>query len=162
MTLVLLAWVVVANQQTISGLSESVEGYQQRINELETAVIEERAKIAVLHRFVADNSQRLKSYERKKVLTVTAYSPRAQECDADPHITATNRRVRPGIIAVSRDLFDKGWVFGRKVYIKGMGVYTIDDLMHQRKTNQIDVFMPETGKAVRFGVQTMEVFLLDT
>ena len=42
------------------------------------------------------------------------------------------RKVRQGTIAVSRDLFDQGWVFGRKVRIEGLGIFEINDLMNKR------------------------------
>ena len=37
-------------------------------------------------------------------VTITAYSPRKGETDNTPFITASNKRVREGIIALSRDL----------------------------------------------------------
>ena len=69
-------------------------------------------------------------------------------------------KVRPGIIAVSRDLFDQGWVFGKKVYIKGHGVYEIADLMSKRYTDRMDIFFPETKDARQFGIKQMTVALL--
>lgn len=95
-----------------------------------------------------------------RVVKVTAYSPRLEETDSTPHTTAANTRVRPGIIAVSRDLFNKGWIFGRKVYIKSLGIFTIEDLMAKRKTNQIDIFMGDTTDAINFGKQNLEAYLL--
>ena len=46
----------------------------------------------------------------------STYSPTVRECGPDPTTTASMVKVRPGIIAVSRDLFDQGWVFGKKVF----------------------------------------------
>ena len=161
-TLLVLAAVVFMTQRAVSDLTGTVESSRMRIRDLEQSLLEERAKIAVLNKFVMTNHQTLKGLQRKKVLTVTAYSPRVGETDDTPFITANNARVRPGIVAVSRDLFNEGWVFGRKVYIKGQGVFTIDDLMHQRKRNQVDIFMYETDKALEFGSRKLEVFLLDT
>lgn len=161
-TIFIIAVMALFTQKTVADLSSMVEASRTRIVELEQSLLEERAKIAVLNKFVMTNHQTLKGLQRKKVLTVTAYSPRTGETDDTPYHTATNTRVRPGIVAVSRDLFDEGWVFGRKVYIKGMGVFTIDDLMHERKRNQVDIFMYETDKALDFGLRKLEVYLLDT
>lgn len=86
-----------------------------------------------------------------KNVTVTAYSPRKIETDDDPTVTASMTKVREGIIAVSRDLFENGWTFGKKVYIKGHGVFEIQDLMNERFENRIDVFMWNTKKARKFG-----------
>ncbi len=161
-TLLVLIAVSILTQHTVSKLTGAVEASYTRIAQLEQSLQEERDKIAVLDNFVMTNQETIKGLQRRKVLTVTAYSPRPEETNEDPFTTASNRPVRAGIVAVSRDLFDEGWVFGRKVYIKGLGVFTIDDLMHQRKRNQIDIFMFETAKARDFGLQKLEVYLLDT
>ncbi|AMD93434.1 3D domain-containing protein [Desulfomicrobium orale] len=95
-----------------------------------------------------------------KEVTLTAYSPTMRECGPDPTTTASMVKVRPGIIAVSRDLFDQGWVFGKKVYIKGHGVYEIADLMSKRYTDRMDIFFPETEDARQFGIKQVTVALL--
>lgn len=89
----------------------------------------------------------------RKVLTVTvtAYTPTPEECDDDPMITAFMTKVRPGIIAVSRDLFEEGWVKGETVYIKGFGVFTIEDLMNKRFTRSIDILVFSKQKAKQIG-----------
>ena len=96
-----------------------------------------------------------------KELTLTAYSPTVKECGPNPTVTASMTKVRPGIVAVSRDLFDQGWVFGKKVYVKGHGVFEIADLMSRRHTERIDIFFPSTKDARRFGVQQATVALLE-
>lgn len=93
-------------------------------------------------------------------VTLTAYSPTVEECGPDPLTTASQTKVRRGIVAVSRDLFDQGWVFGKKVYVKGHGVYEITDLMSKRHTQRMDIFFPNTEEAKRFGVKQVTVALL--
>jgi dsDNA-binding SOS-regulon protein len=46
-------------------------------------------------------------------------------------------------------------------YIEGKGIFIINDLMHSRKTNQIDIFRFSTTKAEDFGVQHARAVLLD-
>ena len=86
-----------------------------------------------------------------QTVTVTAYTPSKDECDNDPDITASMKQIRPGTIAVSRDLFKAGWVFGKKVYIDGYGVFEILDLMHERWTKRIDIVMFSKAGARQFG-----------
>ena len=95
-----------------------------------------------------------------KEVTVTAYSPTVEECGPDPHTTASMGKARPGIVAVSRDLFDEGWVFGKKVYVKGHGIFEIADLMSKRYTQRMDIFFPDTNKARQFGKKQVTVALL--
>lgn len=95
-----------------------------------------------------------------KKLTVTAYSATKKECDSDPKITASMSKVKPGTIAVSRDLFEQGWVFGKKVYIENHGIYTINDLMNKKHSERIDVFIGHKKKANSFGKKELIVALL--
>lgn len=96
-----------------------------------------------------------------QTVTVTAYNPVEDQCDSDPLIAASMRKVREGTIAVSRDLFDQGWVFGKKVRIEGLGIFEINDLMNKRYSRRIDIFMWDEGKARKFGKRASRVALLD-
>jgi 3D (Asp-Asp-Asp) domain-containing protein len=93
-------------------------------------------------------------------VTLTAYSPTVEECGPDPFTTASMTKVRPGIVAVSRDLYEQGWVFGKKVYVKGHGVFEIADLMSKRHTQRMDIFFPSTEDARQFGIKQTTVALL--
>ena len=96
---------------------------------------------------------------RRRIVEVSAYSARNAECDADPHIAASIKPPRPGTVAVSRDLFNMGWTFGKRVYLKGLGPYVINDVMNQRYRMRVDVFMDHNRAAREFGVQTTEAIL---
>jgi len=116
-------------------------------------------KITELENQIKQN--KVEVIDRLKQLHVTSYSPTKSQCDADPHITASMLPVKEGTIAVSRDLFNDGWVFGRCVYIEGLGVYEIRDLMNKRYTNRIDIFRWSKKKALRFGKKNLAVALLN-
>jgi len=93
---------------------------------------------------------------------VTAYTPSVKECDSDPFITASNKKIGPGQIAVSRDLFfKKGMTFGKKVYIEGLGIFKVNDLMPRKHRNAIDVVMFSERKALKFGVKHKRIALLE-
>ena len=90
-----------------------------------------------------------------ETVVVTAYSPSIGQCDSTPFITASNTRVRKGIVALSRDLEKRyGLKFGDEIRLRGLGVYEFADRMHKRWRNKVDVFMWEKGKAVKFGKKT--------
>ncbi|MGC8776276.1 MAG: 3D domain-containing protein [Minisyncoccia bacterium] len=96
------------------------------------------------------------NYE-KIYLWVTAYSSSPDETDADPFITASNTLVRDGIVATN--------VLPFKTKIKipklfGDKIFTVEDRMHQRKTNIVDVWMESKEKALNFGAHYVEVFIL--
>jgi len=93
-------------------------------------------------------------------LVVTAYTNSEDECDKDPNITAVLTKVRPGIVAVSSDLLAKGWTFGRRVYIEGVGIFTIEDRMNRRWTERMDIFLYSKNDARKFGKRKLTVVLL--
>lgn len=74
-------------------------------------------------------------------VTITAYMPNKAECGGDFEVTASMKKVKPGMVAVSRDLLELGWTFGKKVYISGFGVYRIADLVSEEHTNRIDILV---------------------
>lgn len=124
------------------------------------ATRKDRQTLLRLRRLVQVKEHLIESLQQGQMLTITAYNAEASQTDSTPFITASNSRVRPGIVAVSQDLFRKGWVFGRKVYIVGKGVYTIEDLLARRKRKQLDIFMTSKRQALQFGRKRMRVFLL--
>lgn len=153
-----LAW---EQQRTIDDLNAKAAEYEERLADVELALAKKEDLSGLFYKFIVLNHKSIQNLQRKLTVTVTAYSARAEETDDTPNQTATNERVRPGTVAVSRDLFDSGWVFGKKIYIKSLGVFTISDLMAERKRNHIDIFMGDTDAAKNFGVKTLEAHLID-
>ena len=115
-------------------------------------------------RLVVTDQEYLRRLENQNrpvaTVTVTAYNAVPSQTDSDPDIAASMRRVRPGTVAVSRDLFDKGWVFGRKVRLEGLGIFEINDLMAARHDHSIDIFLGSTNQAVNFGKRRTRAALL--
>ncbi|MEW6443727.1 MAG: hypothetical protein AB1640_22525 [bacterium] len=79
-------------------------------------------------------------------VTVTCYRSRVEETDSTPNITAFNWRTGPGLIAVSRDLLEKGFVPGQKVYLEGYGVFEVGDVMNKRFKRRVDIWVPDGTK----------------
>jgi len=95
-----------------------------------------------------------------KELVVSAYNPLKEQTDLTPNITASMELIKPGMVAVSRDLFYGGWSFGKKIYIEGHGVFEIQDLMNERYKNSIDILMYHKGDAKRFGRKILRTVLI--
>jgi 3D (Asp-Asp-Asp) domain-containing protein len=127
-----------------------------------TSQNEYRAEVALM---VVSDPEYLRRLEEQgkpnAVVTVTAYNNDAAQTDSDPDIAASMRRVKPGTIAVSRDLFDRGWVFGRKVRLEGMGIYEINDLMATRHNRAVDIFLYSNSQALAFGKRRIKAALLN-
>jgi 3D (Asp-Asp-Asp) domain-containing protein len=73
---------------------------------------------------------------------VTAYNPVRSQTDSSPLITASNKRVRVGMVALSRDLEREfGFTFGDAVYLYGFGRFVFEDRMHRRKKRHVDILI---------------------
>ena len=93
---------------------------------------------------------------------VTAYSPRIIETDDTPFKTAFMRHVDENTVAISRNILqERGWTAGDKVWIEGVGIKTIGDLMNKRYNDRVDIFYYNTTQARRFGKQERYVALLN-
>jgi 3D (Asp-Asp-Asp) domain-containing protein len=110
------------------------------------------------------------------VLRATAYNSLASQTDSTPHITATGARTRFGIVAVSRDVLSHDIPYGSLIRIRDLGHYysgrgagryqsmldehglfIVEDTMHARKQQQVDVWFPALSSARSWGVRRVEV-----
>lgn len=149
------------SQASAEGSLEGLQlsSYTQQLR-LINSLADNQSKVKELLRMVQQKDFMIQSMTRGRVCTISAYSPTVSQTDSTPFITANNKRVRDGIVAVSRDLFSSGWKFGRKIYIKDLGVFTIDDLMNKRMRNSVDIFMFDTKEALQFGRKKLRAYLL--
>jgi 3D (Asp-Asp-Asp) domain-containing protein len=111
-----------------------------------------------LEKLLEDNYTRPDNEEAKE-LNISAYTSSEDETDRSPDITAFNKKLVPGTVAISRDLLWEGWRPGMKVYIEGYGVYTIADLMNKRFKQSIDIYMPDKQKAKSIHGKVMVMLL---
>lgn len=75
-------------------------------------------------------------------------------------LTAFGEQLEPGdkAIAVSRDLIRLGLTHGTKVRVEGLpGVYTVQDKMHRRWRNKIDIFFSKRKRALEWGRKNIEI-----
>jgi 3D (Asp-Asp-Asp) domain-containing protein len=151
MFLVGMAWPsyrVMSHERTLQEMVSEIEAWREAAQRNREA----------LEQVVSTQPQ---GYSPVRELELTAYTPTVRQCNEEPLIAASMRKVRLGTVAVSRDLFEQGWVFGKKVYIQGHGIFEINDLMNRRFDNSMDVFMWEEKKALEFGRKRLKVALLD-
>lgn len=95
----------------------------------------------------SSNSKKLKV----KKVKCTAYNATKGQCKKDPSKTAFMTRPVPGTVAISRDLEKMGLKCGSKVYIVGVGTLIVNDRMHSRKRQSMDILMTSLKQAKRFG-----------
>jgi 3D (Asp-Asp-Asp) domain-containing protein len=110
------------------------------------------------------------------VVRATAYNSLESQTNSQPFITATGTRTRWGIIAVSRDLLGEKLPYGSLVRLRDLGnfhngrgagayqslldgtdLFVVEDTMHPRKRNQVDIWFQDYASAVNWGVRKLEV-----
>ncbi|RJQ37307.1 hypothetical protein C4552_01150 [Candidatus Parcubacteria bacterium] len=91
-------------------------------------------------------------------MTVTAYSSSVDETDSTPFITASGTRTRHGIVATNM------FPFGTRVRIPelfGDEVFVVEDRMHRRFSDRIDVWMPSKWQALQFGKRQASIEIIE-
>ncbi len=142
----------------------------------ETEIVATVDKIKILQtESVVENEAANKS-EIRFSLKATGYNSLESQTDSTPEITATGAKTKFGVIAVSRDLLSDDIPYGSLVKIKDLGNYyngrgagrfqdilddqgyfIVEDTMHQRKRQQIDVWFPKKSQALRWGIRQVEL-----
>lgn len=85
---------------------------------------------------------------------VTAYSSSPDETWGDPFVTASGRRVSPGVVACPRQ-----YTFGTRFRI-GRRVYTCWDRLHPKYDTRFDIWMDSKEAALAFGRRRLRVEVL--
>ncbi len=84
-------------------------------------------------------------------VAVTAYT--LKECYHNNGKTASGEIVRPGIVAVSRDLEKKGLKLGTTIRIGNLGTFIVKDRTAYKNRGNVDIYMTSYTEALKFGRQ---------
>ena len=97
------------------------------------------------------------TYKRKLTVVLTAYSSTPDQTDSTPFITAANTPVRDGVAAANF------LPFGTKFKVPklfGDKVFTVEDRMHTKYNDRIDIWFGSRTAAKEFGLRKATVFIL--
>jgi len=88
----------------------------------------------------------------------TAYSSTVDQCDADPFIAASGKRVHDGMVAANFLKFNTKIripdVFGNKIFI-------VEDRMNRRFQNRVDIWMNTRQEAMNYGIRNVKIDILE-
>ena len=94
--------------------------------------------------------------DNKKEMTLTAYTLSHDECGDDfTPALSSSACVIGHTVAVSRDL--RSWM-GTFIYIEGYGVRYVNDLMHSRFKNRIDLLVETKDEAFEIGKSKVNIY----
>ena len=89
---------------------------------------------------------------------ITAYSSTVSQTDDSPFIAASGKHVYDGMVAANF------LPFGTKIKIPelfGDKIFVVDDRMNKRYQNRVDIWHAETGAAIKFGVKTAVIEIVE-
>lgn len=92
-------------------------------------------------------------------LYVTGYSSTPEQTDDTPFITASGKTVRDGIVATNL------LPLGTKIKIPefyGNKVFVVEDRMHPRMQDRVDIWFPTYGEAKHFGKRLASIVVLES
>ena len=93
------------------------------------------------------------------VLTTTSYRPIVGQTDASPTWTSIGDRTTKYGVAVSQDLLKSGQVkYGDVLFVEGFGLRVVNDCMHYRKRNSIDLLVLTHKEEQRIGTRHLKVY----
>ena len=98
------------------------------------------------------------STPKTRKIWITAYSSTPEETDDTPFITASGKLVHEGIVATNI------LPLGTRIKIPalyGEKIFVVEDRMHPRKRNNVDIWMPTTRSAVLFGAVFTDIVILE-
>ena len=82
-------------------------------------------------------------------VSVTSYNNDINQTDDTPNVTASNRPVREGMVAVSRD-FLSYVKYGDLMYVECFDRwFIVDDAMNKRFTKRIDIFLFDRKESLK-------------
>ncbi len=104
--------------------------------------------------YVEEMAAALDLFTEGHPLVFTAYNALVNQTDDTPNITASNKEIFPGVLALSRELITRyghgGDIqYGDKVWV--VVPMQVEDTMNKRWRGRGDVFMLDYGQAVQFG-----------
>ncbi len=94
---------------------------------------------------------------RRYAAEVTAYTSRVEETDETPYTTASGTTVRWGVVATNALPIGTQLRFPD---MYGEKIFVVEDRMHSRFQNRLDIWFPEYEKAQRFGLRKLTVEIL--
>jgi len=107
-----------------------------------------------LNTFVEEMAAALDLFTEGHPLVFTAYNALVGQTDDTPNITASNKEIFPGVLALSRELITRyghggNIKYGDKVWV--VVPMQVEDTMNKRWRGRGDVFMLDYDKARQFG-----------
>lgn len=92
-------------------------------------------------------------------MTVTSYRSVPEQTDDSPYITSIGQRTHPHGVAVSQDLLKNGALkYGDFIVVEGYGIKVVNDTMHPRHKNHVDIWVETYNQEKAVGVKKLKIY----
>ncbi len=122
--------------------------------EIEKIVAHETMIKDSLGTYIQEMAAALDLFTEGRPLVFTAYNALVGQTDDTPNITASNKQIFPGVLALSRELISRYGHGGKIDYGDQVWVVVpmqVEDTMNKRWRGRGDVFMMDYSQALEFG-----------
>ena len=138
-----------------------VNSEAQHRQELKQIVAQEQATQDSLATYIEEMAAALDLFTEGHPLVFTAYNALVGQTDDTPNITASNKEIFPGVLALSRELISRyghggNIKYGDKVWV--VVPMQVEDTMNKRWRGRGDVYMMNYEKALQFGRRSGRLF----
>jgi len=138
----------------ISGLALQSWNSRQTLSEMSARLEQEKSAQDSLVTYIQELTTALDIFTQSKPMVFTAYNAMVSQTDDTPNITASNKEIFPGVLALSRELLKPYGHGGQIAYGDTVWVVLplqVEDTMHSRWRQRGDVFMLDYSEAIQFG-----------
>jgi 3D (Asp-Asp-Asp) domain-containing protein len=95
------------------------------------------------------------------VVTLTSYRPVKEQTDDSPWTTSIGHRVSQDGVAISQDFLRSGEVcYGDTLVIEGFGQRIVNDVMNQRHTRAVDLWVRTLQDEKKVGVKKARIAVI--
>jgi len=96
---------------------------------------------------------------QKLEVILTGYSSVPWQTDSDPYLTASGKRPKFGTVA------SNFLPFGTKILIPeifGNQIFIVEDRMHPRFKDRVDIWFPSSDQAQKFGIKKAKIYIFSS
>ena len=136
----------------------------QHDQELTRLIEAEKAVQDSLIIYIQELTTALDLFTESRPMVFTAYNALVSQTDDTPNITASNKEIFPGVLALSRELLEPYGHGGDIAYGDTVWVVLplqVEDTMHRRWRSRGDVFMLNYEEAINFGKRSGRLYSPD-
>ena len=149
-----------ANNDGIMSETKQSDAYLVALNTFSVPSLEEQVQPTMFQdMFVVAQNNNIHSVTSEMYVSSTGYNSDVGQTDDSPFIAADGTHVYDGMVAANF------LPFGTKIMLPDEfpgKVFTVHDRMNKRFSQRVDVWFPQHGQAIQWGLRTVKIEILES